>query len=90
MELGKQSDAGIPAIADPTMDNLMETPTSIGPARHVRDCADRLNKTLMKEYLVEINMVRQQQGIHSPSNYVTELLLVQQDSRSLITHVFML
>jgi hypothetical protein len=54
MELGKQSDAGILAIADPIMDNLMETPTSIDPVRHVRDCTDRLNKTLMKEYLVEI------------------------------------
>jgi hypothetical protein len=78
----------------------METPTSIDPARHVRDCTDRLNKTLMKEYLVEICRRNSRPLLHrhglaaaghpSPSDHVTELLLVQQDSRSLITHVFVL
>ena len=51
MELAKQSDEEILAVANPLMDNLMEGSTEINHAKHVRDFTDRLKALVSEEGL---------------------------------------
>ena len=51
VELAKQSDEEILAVANPLMDNLMEGSTEINHAKHVRDFTDRLKALVSEEGL---------------------------------------
>ncbi|MCI0565416.1 MAG: hypothetical protein MN733_43680, partial [Nitrososphaera sp.] len=54
MELAKNSDADILAIANPIMDKLMDASTAIDHERHTADFTDRLKAIVTKEYLEKV------------------------------------
>lgn len=54
MELAKKSDAEILAIANPIMDNLMDSSTAIDHDLHVRDFTERLKGIVSKAYLEKV------------------------------------
>ena len=54
MNLARQSDEEILRIANPIMDNLMDTSTAIDYTRHVVDFTDRLKAIMTKEYLEKV------------------------------------
>jgi hypothetical protein len=51
MDLSQKSDAEILSIANPIMDNLMDSSTAIDYERHIRDFTARLKSVLSKERL---------------------------------------
>lgn len=51
MQLARQPEADILAVAEPIMDNLMDASTAIDYERHVRDFTERAKGTLSKAQL---------------------------------------
>lgn len=54
MELSKNSDAEILAVANPIMDNLMLGSKEINHEKHIRDFTDRLKCIVTKDYLEKV------------------------------------
>lgn len=71
MELAKQSDADILAVANPIMDNLMEASTAIDYERHVRDFTERAKSMLSETQLKAIcKDYQQRKGFFAEREFV--------------------
>jgi hypothetical protein len=95
MTLDSMSEDETLRMANPIMDNLMDTSTAIDHERHTRDFSARMKAIVTKEDLQKIcEKYQQEKGYFSPASlslysngeFVAEMLLIEQDGKFLVDH----